>query len=568
LRQDSAVLLAEGPSASGQHLRTRSPRLARHLAVLGDGGPDPTLAHFGDLEWYVAHLALPWKREGDALVYASAGDANALCDRIKKGENAWIVRAEKAALIEAIEERFRGKLARAAALKLALAEPRLSAQRVILGGQAAAMSAVIAAILVFFCFFPLATAIAITVLLGLGFVANLLFRALLVWIGAAGYGCAGAGPVPGNLPLYTILVPMYREANMAAQIAESLNMLDYPKDRLQVIFALEQDDQDTYLALRRLELTRPFEIVRVPPGQPRTKPRACNYALNFARGEFLVINDAEDRPEPDQLKKAVAAFRASPANVACLQARLNFYNRRGWLEVMFTLDYSLWFDFLLPGLDRIGVPMPLGGTSNHLRTGVVREIMGWDPFNVTEDADLGIRLAEKGYRVSVLDSTTFEEAAGTLPNWMRQRSRWLKGYMQTWLVHMRDPRRLLRSVGWRGFVGFQLFVGGTFMTALVNPLLWAVFMSSALFGWGIFTDGNAVLIAQFSLASLILGNAFYVYLAMLGVVRRGWFQFAFCALSAPVYWLLVSLAGFRGLAQLFRRPFYWEKTHHGAFARA
>ena len=214
---------------------------------------------------------------------------------------------------------------------------------------------------------------------------------------------------------------------------------------------VEEDDLETVAAAKALlDGDVPFEIIEVPPGGPRTKPKAANYALAFARGEYLVVYDAEDRPERDQLKKAVATFRASPRQTACLQARLNFYNAdHNWLTKMFALDYALWFDTLLPGLDRIGVPMPLGGTSNHFRTSVLRDIGGWDAFNVTEDADIGIRLSQLGYRVSMLDSNTFEEAPVTIGAWLKQRSRWLKGYMQTWLVHMRDPLALVRRTGLR-----------------------------------------------------------------------------------------------------------------------
>ena len=215
----------------------------------------------------------------------------------------------------------------------------------------------------------------------------------------------------------------------------------------------------------------------MPPSQPQTKPKACNFALRFARGEYLVIYDAEDRPEPDQLRKVVATFRRAPPNTACLQCRLNYFNaNENWLTRMFTLDYSLWFDQVLPGLERLNMPIPLGGTSNHFRIDVLRELRAWDPFNVTEDADLGIRLTQKGYRVGVVDSTTFEEASCQAGNWIRQRSRWIKGYMQTLLVHTRRPLHLIRSTGPLGFLGFVFFIGGTVLSGLLNPIFWALYL--------------------------------------------------------------------------------------------
>jgi len=278
------------------------------------------------------------------------------------------------------------------------------------------------------------------------------------------------------------------------------------------------------------------------------------------------VFDAEDRPEPDQLRKAVAAFRAGTRRVACLQARLNFYNAgHNWLTRMFALDYALWFDTLLPGLDRIGVPMPLGGTSNHFRTAVLRDIGGWDAFNVTEDADIGIRLAQMGYRVSMLDSTTFEEAPIHVGAWMRQRSRWLKGYMQTWLVHMRDPAALVRRTGLSGFAAFQLFVGGGVVFALANPPLWIAFLTAAL-AHGLGPPSAPALAVPG--AGLFACNLMLTYLAVLAPRKRGWDELAPYGLTVMAYWGLVSAAGYRGFWQLITRPFFWEKTTHGVMPQA
>ena len=228
---------------------------------------------------------------------------------------------------------------------------------------------------------------------------------------------------------------------------------------------------------------------------------------------------------------------------------------------MFALDYALWFDFLLPGLDLLGIPMPLGGTSNHFRIEALRAIHGWDPFNVTEDADIGIRLARHGLRVQTLDSTTFEEATNRLPNWLRQRTRWLKGYMQTWLVHMRNPRALLRNAGAAGFFGFQLFVGGTVLSALLNPLLWSIFVLSYFIDLPVAGfSGNVHSLSAFG---LLTGNALFAYLAMLGPYRRRWLDLSPFALAVPLYWLLISIAAYRALWQLLRDPWHWEKTPHG-----
>ena len=283
------------------------------------------------------------------------------------------------------------------------ARPEFSAERTVTKGQGAILLAIPLVIAILFFVAPVIAGVSLTLLCVLAYLANGIFRALLVWVGAGEQQAAHA-PASTNLPLYTILVPLYREANMLPSLVEAMCALDYPKEKLDILLVLEEDDGETIAAARALDLDDCFEIVCVPQAEPRTKPKACNYALAFARGEFIVIFDAEDRPEPDQLKKAVAAFRANPPQIACLQARLNFYNAsENFLTAMFALDYALWFDFLLPGLDRLGVPMPLGGTSNHFRAGALRAIHGWDPYNVTEDADLGIRLAQMGYRVATLE---------------------------------------------------------------------------------------------------------------------------------------------------------------------
>jgi cellulose synthase/poly-beta-1,6-N-acetylglucosamine synthase-like glycosyltransferase len=231
---------------------------------------------------------------------------------------------------------------------------------------------------------------------------------------------------------------------------------------------------------------------------------------------------------------------------------------------MFALDYALWFDVLLPGLDRIGMPMPLGGTSNHFRTAVLRDIGGWDAFNVTEDADIGIRLAQLGYRVAMLDSTTFEEAPITLGAWLKQRSRWLKGYMQTWLVHMRDPAGLARRTGIGGFMAFQLFIGGGVVFALVNPLLWLAMIACWVFGLPLWDDMPAMSIPA---SGLVLNNLLLTWLAVIGPRRRGWDELSPYGLTVIVYWAMVSVAGYRGLWQLITRPFFWEKTAHGVDRR-
>ena len=248
---------------------------------------------------------------------------------------------------------------------------------------------------------------------------------------------------------------MYKEKYIAERLIRNIDNLDYPKSKLDVRLLLEEDDLDTINLARSLNLPAYYTILVVPHSLPKTKPKACNYGLISARGKYTVIYDAEDKPEPDQLKKVYLAFKRLPEEYVCIQAKLNYYNsKQNLLTKWFTQEYSMWFELLLPGVMQLNIPLPLGGTSNHFKTEELKKIGAWDPFNVTEDVDLGIRLFKEGYKTSIIASRTWEEAANRLPVWINQRSRWLKGYMQTWLVHMRNPFRLLRELGFKSFWGF------------------------------------------------------------------------------------------------------------------
>lgn len=367
-----------------------------------------------------------------------------------------------------------------------------------------------------------------------------------------------------QLPTYTILVPLYREAAILSSLVAALKALDYPAAKREVLLLVESDDEETQQALQHTSLPEGFRVLVVPAGAPRTKPRACDWGLEQATGELLVVYDAEDRPEPDQLKKAVLAFRQGDDKLACAQARLNYYNpNQNLLTRWFTAEYSSWFDLFLPGLTNLGAPLPLGGTSNHFRTRVLRQIGGWDPFNVTEDCDLGVRLHKLGHRAVMIDSTTWEEANSRLGSWLRQRSRWVKGYLQTWLVHMRRPGKLLQQLGPGGWFSFQMTVGGSVLCYLLNPLYWALTI------YWLFTHDPAItrlfppLVYALGLFCLYVGNFVFVYLAVVGCMYRGYFGLVKYALLTPVYWLLMSVGAYKGVLQLLTRPSYWEKTEHG-----
>jgi cellulose synthase/poly-beta-1,6-N-acetylglucosamine synthase-like glycosyltransferase len=372
-----------------------------------------------------------------------------------------------------------------------------------------------------------------------------------------------------TLPEYTVLVPLYRETEVLPALLKALAALDYPASKLDIKLIFDEDDPETLALARQLRPPGHFKFLVVPAGWPRTKPKALNYGLIQATGEYCVIYDAEDIPEPDQLKKAVIAFRKAPRGVVCLQARLSFYNRdQNPLTRWFTAEYAQWFDLTLPGLHATGGVIPLGGNSNHFVTEKVRQLGAWDPYNVTEDADLGVRLARAGYRTAMFNSTTYEEANSELANWVRQRTRWLKGWMQTWLVHMRDPGRLLKELGPWGFFSFQAVIGGTLFVALANPILWAL---TTIWFVGRWAEIEALFpgpVFYLTVLNLYLGNFLFAYLYALGAALRGYHQVVPYGLLAPVYWFLLSVAAWRAVFHLLFRPFYWEKTVHGLHLQA
>lgn len=368
---------------------------------------------------------------------------------------------------------------------------------------------------------------------------------------------------PGGWPAYTVLVPLYHEETAVPGLMAHLRRLDYPADRLQILLLVEEDDLRTREAVARAGVTPPFEVVVVPVSRPRTKPKACNVGLGRAGGDILVIFDAEDRPEPDQLKKAADLFARSPAEVICLQASLNYYNRdRNWLTRFFAIEYSGWFDYCLPGLYRLDAPIPLGGTSNHFRLAALRELGGWDPFNVTEDCDLGIRLYRNGLRTYMLDSTTWEEATFRILPWIRQRSRWVKGYLQTYIVHLREQGDLWRRLGPGRLMHFHLLFGAGCLCLLMNPFYWLLTAAWFITGSRLVSGFFPLWVLVPALLSFLAGNAAFVLSAMLGCLRRRYYHLLPLCLLMPVYWVLMSVGAWKGALQLISRPFYWEKTPH------
>jgi glycosyltransferase XagB len=445
-----------------------------------------------------------------------------------------------------------------------------SARRILFPGQKVFLVLAVAAIAAALVTQPVISIRVISVMVGLAFLANVAFKFTVCMTGARHERHESVSDEDvralrdADLPTYTVLVPLFGEANVIHDLIENLAEIDYPADKLDILLLLEENDTETIAAARAADTPPTMSVILVPHGSPQTKPKACNVGLFFARGDFLVIYDAEDRPDPDQLKKAVVAFRRGDERLVCVQAALNYWNvRENILTRMFTVEYSYWFDYMLTGLDMLRLPIPLGGTSNHFRTEGLRKLGGWDPFNVTEDADLGIRASALGYSVGVVNSTTYEEANRAVGNWIRQRSRWIKGYMQTVLVHSRHPASLLRVTGVRQALGFMLLIAGTPITFLLVLPLYAVFAASLLVPSHVYSQLFPGWVLWLSMVNLIAGNSLMIYICMMGAFKRGRYGLVCWALLNPLYWILHSIASYKALWQLATRPHYWEKTAHG-----
>jgi glycosyltransferase XagB len=367
-----------------------------------------------------------------------------------------------------------------------------------------------------------------------------------------------------SLPLYSAVVALHREARVVPQLISALDAIDYPRGKLDIKLVIEHGDRDTQRAIEALRLPPTYELLIAPPGRPRTKPRALNIALPLVRGEFLVIFDAEDVPAPGQFREAAERFLRAPRKLACLQARLAIDNiEDSWLTRLFAIEYAVLFDVLNPGFAALAMPLPLGGSSNHFRTEALRDVCGWDAWNVTEDADLGLRLARFGYQIGILKSSTLEEAPARLGAWLRQRRRWSKGWMQTFITLTRDPRRLIAELGAANTFALTMMM----VSLVVAPPLWPLFTALVAYDLqaGLPSPATAVELTAGVLwmSVLVFGAASILWLAALGMERRRLLGLWPFLPLLPIYYLLTSVAAWMALYDLILRPYHWHKTEHG-----
>jgi len=371
-----------------------------------------------------------------------------------------------------------------------------------------------------------------------------------------------------KLPVYSVIIPLYKESKIFPELKKYLEKIDYPIEKLDIILLLEADDKRTLKIVRKyLRRHNPYHIKQliIPECLPRTKPKAMNVALNYIKGEYFVIYDAEDRPDPLQIKKAASYFQILPPKVGALQAKLEYHNthKTFFLTRMFTLEYDIWFNHFLQGIVGLKLPVPLSGTSTHMRTRDILKIGGWDAYNVTEDCDLGMRLNAANYDTYILDSITYEEAVHKLPIWIKQRTRWMKGYLQTLITHLRNPKEAIKIFGIYRFLGIYGIVGGQVFSALLYPACWIFYGISFLHLTPITNPLNEYFTLILKIL-MITGFILPIIQSILTIIqiKRKYFLIAFSCLY-PLYWFFAGFAAYRAVWQLLRKPFKWEKTPHG-----
>ncbi|WP_371059303.1 glycosyltransferase family 2 protein [Rhodosalinus sp. 5P4] len=562
------ILLARGKLSDTQLRDALAQQFGAPTVALGRHAPDPALSDALDPETCLAERLLPWGRRRDATLVATARpqdfarQSRALEARLGPVQMALVTERD---IDAAIAARHGPELVRRAETRLPSdlscrdwLEPKPARRIASLVLAATGGAAVLFAPGLFFSvlfFWALVTLLLATGMKAMAFAAQLLARRPAPR--------ALAPPLPRRVPTITILVPLYDESRILPTLLRRLDALDYPREALEVLLIVEERDAATREALSRVLLPAHMRRIEVPHGSLRTKPRAMNYALGFARGEIVGIYDAEDAPEPDQLRRVAARFATRPPDVVCLQGALDYYNPHStWIARCFTIEYATWFRMVLPGLARLGLAIPLGGTTLFFRRDALEALGGWDTHNVTEDCDLGIRLARRGWRTEMLDTVTREEASNRVVPWVRQRSRWLKGFMLTYAVHMRRPRTLLRELGPRQFWGVQLLLVTATTQFLMAPLLWSFWLVplglvhplEATIGSETLTRAGTVFLASEAVALTVA-------VAAVGVTShrglRRWTP------TMHLYFPLGAFAAYKALFELAGRPFYWDKTTHG-----
>jgi len=565
------ILVAEGLARPDEILQMLSRQYNIAVADFMADPPDPALHSALPSALCLQYTCVPWMKIGDAMLVGTSHPDEFQKLRTcmgERGRRLLPVLVEEWQIRKHISTLYGDELARHAATRVPAAQSCRtwdSASRIRIPLAIGTMMTLAAALLLA----PLWT---FTIGILFAFVTLVMSTTLKIAAFVAqmsrmpqGTGTAQSyEPKAFPLPKVSILVPLLKEKEIAGKLIQRLGRLTYPKSLLEVVLVLEADDLVTQETIARTDLPAWISVIEVPSANNlTTKPRALNYALDFCRGSIIGVWDAEDAPEPDQIEKVVTRFRDAPPNVACLQGVLDYYNARtNWLSRCFSIEYATWWRVMLPGVARLGLVIPLGGTTLFFRRNILEELCGWDAHNVTEDADLGIRLARHGYVTELIATVTMEEANCRAWPWVKQRSRWLKGFAITWMVHMRSPRALLRDLGLIRFLGVQTLLLATFSQFMLAPLLWSFWMIPAGFEHPV-TLTLGVPVALFMMWFFLFSELCNLTISMVAVSRREHRHLMPYVLTLPFYFPMGALAAAKALKELVWEPFYWDKTEHG-----
>ncbi|AXT26427.1 glycosyltransferase [Ruegeria sp. AD91A] len=561
------ILVGEGYANRQDVLTALSTQFEWQIADLEQIPPMRGLCELKPVDFWLEHNVIPWMRIGPLLLVATARPdrfATVVAEMQDCDHAILPVLADSHQIDRVIALHFSQTLANAAETRVNAAQ----SCRNWTAGSRLVTSATAVSVLFLFALFP---AFGLMVLLGAAVGTLVLFAAFRT-IGTLAYlGDHMKKPteppeaaIALRHPCVSIMVPLYKEREIANALVQRLQRLTYPKALLDVILVLEETDDVTRDALAQTALPSWMRVVVVPElNGLTTKPRAMNYALDFCRGDIVGVWDAEDAPQPDQIERVVAHFTQASPEVVCLQGVLDYYNpRTNWRSRCFTIEYNSWFRVILPGIARMGLVVPLGGTTFFFRREKLLELGGWDAHNVTEDADLGVRLCRAGYRTEMVDTTTFEEANFRAWPWVKQRSRWLKGFMVTYLVHMRNPRKLYADLGAVKFFGLQTFFLGTLGQFLLAPVLWIFW----LYAMGITNPMEQILSHQMATVLVWLFLATEALNICAGIIAVSARERRFLLPWVPtmfLYFPLGVVAGYKALWELATNPFFWDKTQHG-----
>jgi len=562
-----AILRQQNKLSTPVLLETLARQWGTRCVDLNKERPDPALLQLLDPELCLRHNLIPWKKAGDTITFATSAPhrfAQAMAQILPRATVAEMVVAPSAAIHRHLNS-LHGSYFSAKANTLC---PAVYSCRTWAGTQQRKL--LLAGLIALFfaaASYPAAATWIVTIWVFFNLVVMSALRLAALWERITSLSRTQAISVKpasvARLPSVSILVPLYKEDVVLPQLITRLKNCDYPKELLEICLILEANDGVTRRAAACLYLPKWMRIIEVPVSKLQTKPRAMNYALGFCKGEIIGIYDAEDAPDVDQIYRIVNHFRNSGPDVACVQGYLDFYNaRQNWLSRCFTIEYAIWFRVILHGLQRLGLPVPLGGTTVFFRRNALENLGAWDAHNVTEDADLGMRLARLGYRCEFVPTVTYEEANCLLVPWIKQRSRWLKGYAMTWATHMRNPLALWRDLGPLRFLGFQILLFGTLSTFMLAPVVWSLWwqmLGGTLPFVPLLPDGVWHALAWAFIASevILIGLGLF---ATSGPAHRHLWVFVPLMIF---YWPLATIAFFKAVYEIVVRPFYWDKTAHG-----